>query len=158
MQTRLNSKEGINFTEFSYQIFQAYDWLHLLKTYNCTFQVWFYITFLKKKILKQNWISFFKLGGNDQTGNIHTGYELISKVLPGKTAYGLNLPLITTETGEKLGKSVGNSVSLDSGPYSLYQFFFNTSDKMSEEYLKLFTFLPLNEIDDLMREHQVLEL
>lgn len=76
-------------------------------------------------------------------------------MLPGKDIYGLSLPLITTENGEKLGKSVGNSVSLDSGPYSLYQFFYNTSDKLSEEYLKLFTFLPLNEIEDLMKEHQV---
>jgi tyrosyl-tRNA synthetase len=80
---------------------------------------------------------------------------LISKALPGKEIYGLSLPLITTEKGEKLGKSVGNSVSLDSGPYNLYQFFYNTSDKMSEEYLKLFTFLPLNEIEDLIKEHQV---
>ena len=89
-------------------------------------------------------------------GNITTGHDLIAKVMPKKRIFGLTLPLITAENGEKLGKSAGNAISLNSSPYELYQFFYNTSDKMSDVYLKLFTFLPLNEIDDLMSEHMVL--
>lgn len=101
-----------------------------------------------------------KLGGNDQTGNIKTGWELISRVKQDqeKKVFGLTLPIITTDSGEKFGKSAGNAIWLESSkvsPYSFYQFFVNTSDKMVETYLKLFTFMPLNEIDDLMREHRL---
>ena len=138
IETRLESPEGINFKEFSYQVFQAYDWLHLLEKYDCTLQI----------------------GGNDQTGNIKTGHELISKLKNNQNikVYGFTLPLLTSENGEKLGKSAGNAVWLDSSqasPYDFYQFFYNTSDKMVETYLKLFTFLPLNEIQDIVTEHKV---
>ncbi|RMZ99151.1 tyrosine--tRNA mitochondrial, partial [Brachionus plicatilis] len=97
------------------------------------------------------------IGGNDQTGNIKTGHELISKLKPDKRIFGLTLPIITSEKGDKLGKSAGNAVWLEQDMFSafdFYQFFYNTSDQMVETYLKLFTFLPINEIDDLMLKHQ----
>jgi tyrosyl-tRNA synthetase len=75
-----------------------------------------------------------------------------------KKAFGLTLPIITSESGEKFGKSAGNAIWLDQNlvsPYQFYQFFYNTSDQMVETYLKLFTFLPLNEIADIMEEHRV---
>ncbi|CAF0794593.1 unnamed protein product, partial [Brachionus calyciflorus] len=135
IETRIKSKEGINYTEFSYQLFQAFDWLHLVENHNCTIQI----------------------GGNDQTGNIKTGHELISKLKPEKRIFGLTLPIITSEKGDKLGKSAGNAVWLENDMFSafdFYQFFYNTSDQMVETYLKLFTFLPNNEIDDLMFKHR----
>lgn len=117
-------------------MFQAYDWLHLIDTYNCTIQI----------------------GGNDQTGNIKTGHELVSKLKPDKRVFGITLPIITSEKGDKLGKSAGNAVWLEEALFSsfdFYQFFYNTSDQMVETYLKLFTFLPINEIEDLMRNHRL---
>ncbi|CAL1542803.1 unnamed protein product [Lymnaea stagnalis] len=130
VKSRLNSKEGISCTEFMYQVFQAYDWLHLFQTYNCTIQV----------------------GGNDQTGNISAGFDLINKVTK-QHAFGLLVPLLLTASGEKLGKSSGNSLWLNpnkTSPYELYQHFFNLPDSDVEKYLQLFTFLPMEEIQAIM--------
>ncbi|XP_057666686.1 tyrosine--tRNA ligase, mitochondrial [Diorhabda carinulata] len=134
VQTRLQSPSGMSFTEFSYQLFQAYDWLHLFKTYGCTFQI----------------------GGNDQMGNIMSGHELISKICK-KAVYGLTLPLMTTEIGDKFGKSAGNAVWLSddkTSPFTFYQFWMRQPDSEVEKLLKLFTFDPLGSITDLMRQHR----
>ncbi|GLV44987.1 Tyrosyl-tRNA synthetase mitochondrial [Carabus blaptoides fortunei] len=134
VQTRLASPAGMSFTEFSYQLFQAYDWLHLLKEYNCRFQV----------------------GGNDQMGNMMSGHELISK-MSKRSVYGLTLPLVTTEIGDKFGKSAGNAVWLSSrksSPFTLYQFLIRTTDADIERFLKLFTFDSVGSIGDLVRRHK----
>ncbi|KAF9417168.1 hypothetical protein HW555_005679 [Spodoptera exigua] len=134
VQSRINSEIGMSFTEFAYQIFQSYDWLHLLKEYNCRFQV----------------------GGSDQMGNISAGHELISRITK-KNVYGLTLPLVTTEEGDKFGKSAGNAVWLDAkktSPYGLYQFFIRTKDSEVENLLKLFTFYSVGEIQDIMFKHK----
>ncbi|KAK9883730.1 hypothetical protein WA026_001918 [Henosepilachna vigintioctopunctata] len=133
VKSRLQSSVGMSFTEFSYQLFQAYDWLHLFQHYNCRFQI----------------------GGSDQMGNIMSGQELISKIC-NKQVYGLTLPLITTEMGDKFGKSAGNAVWLSpkkTSPFTLYQFWMRQPDSEVEKMLKLFTFLTLGEIKDLMRQH-----
>ncbi|XP_026468082.1 tyrosine--tRNA ligase, mitochondrial-like [Ctenocephalides felis] len=132
VQTRLKDA-GMSFTEFTYQIFQAYDWLHLYQNYNCRFQ----------------------LGGSDQMGNIMSGHELISRVT-NKPVYGITMPLITSEEGDKFGKSSGNAVWLNeekSSPFSLYQFFVRVKDSEVEQLLKLFTFDSLGEIEQLMSKH-----
>ncbi|CAH4032571.1 unnamed protein product [Pieris brassicae] len=134
VQSRINSEVGMSFTEFSYQIFQAYDWLNLLKEFNCKFQI----------------------GGSDQMGNISAGHELISRITK-QSVYGLTLPLVTTEEGDKFGKSAGNAIWLDpnkTSPYSLYQFFIRTKDSEVEKLLKLFTFYSLGEIKDIMFKHK----
>ncbi|XP_045448475.1 tyrosine--tRNA ligase, mitochondrial [Melitaea cinxia] len=134
VQKRMNSEVGMSFTEFSYQIFQSYDWLHLLKEYDCRFQI----------------------GGSDQMGNISAGHELISRTAK-KNVYGLTLPLVTTEEGDKFGKSAGNALWLDSkktSPFSLYQYFIRTKDSDVERLLKLFTFYKLGEISDIMFKHR----
>lgn len=133
VQTRLNSHNGMSLTEFSYQLFQAYDWLRLFEDYNCNFQI----------------------GGADQMGNIMSGHELISKTFK-KPVYGLTLPLITTEMGDKFGKSAGNAIWLSSkltSTFTLYQFFMRMSDVDAEKMLKLFTFDSLRYIEDLMKKH-----
>ncbi|BFZ17181.1 hypothetical protein BsWGS_20220 [Bradybaena similaris] len=132
VKSRLNSKEGLSCTEFLYQIFQAYDWLHLFEQYNCTLQV----------------------GGNDQTGNVSSGFDLIRKVHK-KYVFGLMVPLMLSSSGEKLGKSAGNSMWLSpskTSPYELYQYFFNTQDNEVERYLQLFTFLSFDEIAAVLQE------
>lgn len=133
VQSRLKSEGGMSFTEFSYQVFQAYDWLYLFNKYDC----------------------YFQIGGNDQMGNIVSGHDLVEKTT-GKQVYGLTLPLITTEGGKKFGKSVGNAVWLSpekSSSFSLYQFFVRTTDNDVENLLKLFTFLPIGEISEIMTKH-----
>nr|CAI5820190.1 unnamed protein product [Callosobruchus analis]CAI5820263.1 unnamed protein product [Callosobruchus analis] len=133
VQSRLQSPAGMSYTEFSYQLFQAYDWLHLYKTHKCIFQV----------------------GGNDQMGNIMSGHELISKVCD-KPVYGLTVPLITSEMGDKFGKSAGNAVWLSpvkTSPFIFYQFWMRQPDSEVEKLLKLFTFDTLGAISDLMRRH-----
>lgn len=133
VQTRLESEAGMSFTEFTYQIFQAYDWLHLLQRYDCRFQ----------------------MGGLDQMGNLMTGHELISRV-ERKEVFGMTLPIVTNEEGDKFGKSAGNAVWLDSektSAFGLYQFFIRTPDSEVEKLLKLFTFIPLPQIEQLMLEH-----
>lgn len=132
--SRLKSEVGISFTEFTYMIFQAYDWFQLFKKYDCRFQV----------------------GGNDQLGNIVAGYDLISRFTDNKV-YGLTLPLITTESGNKYGKSAGNPIWLDpemTSPFELYQFFVRTKDADVEKLLKLFTFDTVKSTEDLCRRHQ----
>lgn len=134
VQSRLESEDGMSFTEFTYQIFQAYDWLHLLRKHNCCFQ----------------------MGGSDQMGNLMTGHELISRVERNREVFGMTLPIVTNEEGDKFGKSAGNAVWLDenkTSPFALYQFFMRMPDSEVEKLLKLFTFIPLPEVEQLMQEH-----
>jgi tyrosyl-tRNA synthetase len=126
--------EGMSFTEFTYQIVQGYDFLHLYKEMNCTFQ----------------------MGGSDQWGNITTGTELIRRILGGK-GFALTCPLITKSDGSKFGKSEGENIWLDSkktSPYKFYQYWLNISDEDAEKYIKIFTFLDRDTIDTLVNEHK----
>ena len=87
-----------------------------------------------------------------------TGFELLTKMVPKRRAFSVTFPLLTTAKGEKLGKSAGNALWLDEAllsPYEFFQFFYNTADQIIDVYLKLFTFCPISEIDDLMKKHQV---
>jgi tyrosyl-tRNA synthetase len=130
---RSRLETGISFTEFSYMAIQAYDFWHLFRTEGCELQV----------------------GGSDQWGNITAGIELIGK-REGRQTYGLVFPLITTAAGAKFGKSEAGNIWLDpakTSPYQFYQFWINTDDRDVERYLKLFTFLPLEEIAGTIAEH-----
>ena len=123
---------GISFTEFSYMLLQAFDYQVLYDRHGCVLQV----------------------GGSDQWGNIVAGIELIRRTR-GATVHGVTLPLITTSTGEKFGKSVGNAVWLDPAkttPYAFYQYWRNVDDRDAVPYLKIFTFLSHEEIDALAAE------
>jgi tyrosyl-tRNA synthetase len=123
-------ESGISFTEFSYQLVQAYDFWHLWKADRCELQ----------------------MGGSDQWGNITAGTELISRK-EGVGAHGLTFPLLTTSSGEKFGKTEGGAVWLDpakTSPYKFFQFWVNTDDRDVERLLKFFTFFPLEEIASLM--------
>lgn len=127
---RLNSEGGISFTEFSYQVLQGNDFLHLYDEYGCTLQ----------------------LGGNDQWGNLTSGLDLIHKVR-GVDVNVFTSPIITDAQGKKFGKSEGNAVWLDGtmlSPYRFYQFWFNRPDVEMESLLKAFTFLPKAEIERLV--------
>ncbi len=127
------AKEGMSFTEFTYQLVQGYDFLHLYKEHNCTLQ----------------------MGGSDQWGNITTGTELIRRIGGGK-GYALTCPLITKADGSKFGKTESGNVWLDAertSPYKFYQHWLNTSDADAEKYIKIFTFLSKEEIDALVIEH-----
>ncbi len=131
VQSRMES--GISYTEFSYMLVQAYDFLHLFRAEGCELQ----------------------LGGSDQWGNITAGSYLIDK-REHRQAHGLVFPLITTATGAKFGKSEAGNVWLDAertSPYHFYQFWMNTDDRDVERYLKLFTFLRLDRIAAAMAEH-----
>lgn len=124
---------GITFAEFAYTLIQGYDFLHLYESKNCVMQV----------------------EGSDQWGNITTGLELIKKKL-GKDAYAFTMPLILDSNGNKFGKSEGNALWLDknkTSSYALYQYLINSSDEKVEEYLKVFTFLSKEEIEDVMKKH-----
>ncbi|MEX2486526.1 MAG: tyrosine--tRNA ligase [Nitriliruptoraceae bacterium] len=133
VRRRLDAREqGISYTEFSYQLLQAYDFLHLHRTHGCVLQC----------------------GGSDQWGNIVAGIDLIRRAT-GREAYGLTWPLLTTADGAKFGKSAGNAVWLDAAmttPYAYFQFWVNTADDDVVRFLKLFTFLDLEEIDALAAE------
>lgn len=136
VKKRLSSEaaEGMSFTEFTYQLVQGYDFLHLYKTKNCTLQ----------------------MGGSDQWGNITTGTELVRRIAGGK-AFALTCPLITKADGTKFGKSEGGNIWLDSArtsPYKFYQYWLNTSDVDAEKYIKIFTFLTKEAIDVLTAKHQ----
>jgi tyrosyl-tRNA synthetase len=123
---------GISYTEFSYMLLQAYDFLHLFRKEGCTVQV----------------------GGSDQWGNITAGIDLIRRVEGGE-AHGLVAPLFTTAAGAKFGKTEGGAIWLDpalTSVYKFYQFWLNTDDRDTERYLKLFTFLPRAEIDALLAQ------
>jgi tyrosyl-tRNA synthetase len=128
------AKEGMSFTEFTYQLVQGYDFLHLFRTHNCTLQ----------------------MGGSDQWGNITTGTELIRRIGGGK-GYALTCPLITKADGTKFGKTESGNVWLDpkrTSPYKFYQYWLNTSDEDAEKYIKIFTFLKREEIEDLVNTHK----
>jgi tyrosyl-tRNA synthetase len=131
---RSRLETGISFTEFSYMAIQAYDFWHLFHTEGCELQI----------------------GGSDQWGNITAGIELIGK-RERRQAYGLVFPLVTTTSGTKFGKSEAGNIWLDptrTSPYEFYQFWINTDDRDVERYLKLFTFIPLDEISAAMAEHR----
>ena len=128
------SKEGMSFTEFTYQLFQGYDFYHLYKEKDCKLQ----------------------MGGSDQWGNITTGTELIRRKAQGK-AYAITVPLVTKADGTKFGKTEGGNVWLDAkrtSPYKFYQYWINTSDEDAEIYIKIFTFLDKVTIDALILEHK----
>lgn len=135
VRRRLEDREqGISYTEFSYMLLQAYDFLHLHDRYGCMIQG----------------------GGNDQWGNITAGIELVRKVR-GTEVFGITFPLITTANGEKFGKSAGNAVWLDAtktSPYQFYQFWLNSDDRDVERYLNLFTFLDSEKIATCCEAHQ----
>ncbi|PIA78604.1 tyrosine--tRNA ligase [Gaetbulibacter sp. 4G1] len=127
------SSEGMSFTEFTYQLVQGYDFLHLYKENNCSIQ----------------------MGGSDQWGNITTGTELIRRVGGGK-GFAITCPLITKSDGSKFGKSEGGNVWLDANrtsPYKFYQYWLNSSDEDAEKYIKIFTFLNEEDIKSLVKEH-----
>lgn len=128
VQSRIES--GISFTEFSYMILQSYDFLNLYQTYNCKLQI----------------------GGSDQWGNITAGLELIRKSEEDAKAFGLTVPLVTKADGTKFGKTEGGAIWLDAektSPYEFYQFWINTDDRDVIKYLKYFTFLSHEEINEL---------
>lgn len=129
---RVNSEEGLSFTEFSYQVLQGNDYLHLYDEYGVTLEI----------------------GGSDQWGNLTSGLDLIRKVR-GENVNVFTSPIITDATGKKFGKSEGNAVWLDGemlSPYRFYQFWFNRPDAEMENLLKVFTFLPKAEIERLVEE------
>jgi len=127
-------QEGMSFLEFSYQLVQGYDFLHLYKTKDMTIQ----------------------MGGSDQWGNITTGTELIRRIEGGK-AYALTTKLVTKADGSKFGKSEGGNIWLDpklTSPYKFYQYWLNTSDEDAESFIKIFTFLEREEIEELIEGHR----
>ncbi len=135
VKKRLNgeARDGLSFTEFTYQLLQGYDYVHLNREKNCKLQ----------------------MGGSDQWGNITTGTELIRRTNGGE-AYALTCPLITKADGGKFGKTESGNVWLDAkytSPYKFYQFWLNVSDSDAERYIKIFTSLPKEEIDALVAEH-----
>ena len=124
---------GISFTEFSYQLLQGYDYLHLYKNYDCHLQ----------------------LGGSDQWGNITTGCELIKRMLNGE-AYAITCPLITKSDGKKFGKTEKGNIWLDkekTSPYTFYQFWLNLSDEDAKKFIRIFTLKTKEEIEALEKEH-----
>ena len=127
------AREGMSFTEFSYQLLQGYDFLHLYNEMGCRLQ----------------------LGGSDQWGNMTTGTELIRRINGADDAFALTCPLITKADGGKFGKTESGNVWLDpryTSPYKFYQFWLNVSDADAEKYIKIFTSLPKEEIDDLIAQ------
>ena len=134
VSSRLESG-GISYTEFSYQVLQAFDFLELYRRFHCTLQ----------------------LGGSDQWGNIVAGLDLIRKV-EGGSAHCLTIPLMTKSDGTKFGKTAGGSVWLDpemTSPYAFYQFFLNSDDSDIPKYLKVFSFKSHAEIEELIAQHEV---
>ena len=129
------SKEGMSFTEFSYQLVQGTDFLHLFNNFNCKLQ----------------------MGGSDQWGNIVTGTELIRRKAGGE-AFALTCPLITKSDGTKFGKTESGNVWLDpekTTPYQFYQFWLNVSDEDAAKYIKIFTVLGQKEIEDIISDHNI---
>jgi len=128
------SSDGMSFTEFTYQLVQGYDFLHLYRENKCSIQ----------------------MGGSDQWGNITTGTELIRRIAKGK-GFAITCPLITKSDGSKFGKSEGGNVWLDANrtsPYKFYQYWLNSSDEDAEKYIKIFTFLTEDEIKATIASHQ----
>ncbi len=125
---------GMSFTEFTYQLIQGYDFLHLFKSNNCTIQ----------------------MGGSDQWGNITTGVELVRRVLNGK-GYAITCPLITKSDGSKFGKTEEGNIWLcaeRTSPYKFYQYWLNSSDEDAEKYIKIFTFLKKEDINNVLNLHK----
>ncbi len=136
VKNRINaeSKEGMSFTEFTYQLVQGYDFLYLYQNYNCKLQI----------------------GGSDQWGNITTGTELIRRKAQGK-AFALTSPLVSRADGTKFGKTESGNIWLDTkrtSPYKYYQYWLNASDTDAENYIRIFTFLDKNTINKLIEEHK----
>ena len=136
VKNRLNpdAKEGMSFTEFTYQLLQGFDFLHLYNEKNCKLQ----------------------MGGSDQWGNITTGTELIRRKAQGK-AFAITCPLVTKADGTKFGKTEGGNVWLDAArtsPYKFYQYWLNASDEDAMNYIKIFTFLDRETVEKLVEEHQ----
>jgi tyrosyl-tRNA synthetase len=136
VKKRLSSEDnvGMSFTEFTYQLVQGYDFLHLYKEHDCTLQ----------------------MGGSDQWGNITTGTEMIRRIGGGK-GFALTCPLITKADGTKFGKTEGGNIWLDAertSPYKFYQYWLNTSDEDAEKFIKIFTFLDKAEINSLIETHK----
>ncbi|TAN17085.1 MAG: tyrosine--tRNA ligase [Chitinophagaceae bacterium] len=134
VKKRLESETGMSFTEFTYQLVQGYDFYYLYTQKNCKLQ----------------------MGGSDQWGNIVTGTELIRRKAGGE-AFAFTCPLITKSDGGKFGKTEKGNIWLDpnrTSPYQFYQFWLNTADADAEKYIKIFTFLPREEIEDLITAHQ----
>jgi tyrosyl-tRNA synthetase len=130
------AKVGMSFTEFSYQLLQGYDFLHLYKNMDCKIQ----------------------MGGSDQWGNITTGTELIRRKVGGK-AYAITCPLITKSDGSKFGKTEDGNIWLDkskTSPYKFYQYWLNSSDEDAENYIKIFTQLDQERISNLILEHRAM--
>jgi len=134
VSTRLEGEAGISYTEFSYMLLQAFDFVHLSKAHGCRLQV----------------------GGSDQYGNITAGCEL-SRKMGGPQLFGLTAPLLLDSAGQKMGKtSTGERVWLDpkrTSPYAFYQYFLNVGDEDAPRLLRLFSFRPLAEIDEIVRTH-----
>ena len=129
------SKEGMSFTEFTYQLFQAYDFYYLFKKFKCTIQ----------------------MGGSDQWGNITSGVELIRKKT-GKKVSAMTCPLITKADGTKFGKTEDGNIWLDknkTSPYKFYQYWLNSSDEDSKKYVKIFTFETKKYIHNLIAQHEL---
>jgi len=129
VKKRMESEDGMSFTEFCYQILQGYDFYHLYKTHGCTLQI----------------------GGSDQWGNITAGTELVRRIC-GEEVFGMTFPLVCDSTGKKFGKSEGNAIFLDARKtscYDFYQFFLRAMDADVIRYLKIFTFLPFERIAEL---------
>ena len=130
---RRRLETGITYAEFSYMLLQGFDFVHLFQKHNCLMQV----------------------AGSDQWGNITTGVDLIKKMLDGQ-AYAFTMPLILDASGKKFGKSEGNALWLDkdkTAPYAIYQYLINSDDSKVLEYLKVFTFLSREEIEDIYAQH-----
>ena len=138
VKRRLNGEasDGLSFTEFTYQLLQGYDFLHLFREKNCKLQ----------------------MGGSDQWGNITTGTELIRRTLGGEAeAFALTCPLITKADGKKFGKTEQGNIWLDkryTSPYTFYQFWLNVSDDDADRYIKIFTSIPQEEINALIEEQK----
>ncbi|KAI0082072.1 tyrosyl-tRNA synthetase [Panus rudis PR-1116 ss-1] len=144
VSARLASQQGISFTEFTYQLLQAYDFYTLHKNSGCTIQI----------------------GGSDQWGNIVSGIDLINRIVPQvgpnggheEKVFGITTPLLTTASGAKFGKSAGNAVALNpdiTSVFDFYQFFLRTTDADVGRYLRIFTILPLETIQDVLEKHKL---
>jgi len=132
VRRRMDAEEGVSYTEFTYQILQAYDFHHLHKNHGVRLQI----------------------GGGDQWGNITAGIDFIRK-MDGAEAYGFVIPLVTDSRGQKFGKSAGNAIYLDpdmTSPYQMYQYLLNADDASVIQYLRYYSFLPLEDIEALARE------
>ena len=136
VKRRLENQHGINYSEFSYQLFQSYDFYYLYRKYGCTVQI----------------------GGHDQWGNITMGIEYIQKrmQIQQPQVFGITAPLLTTKNGVKFGKTAGSPVWLDetkTSPYQMYQYLFNLPDEYMNQYLYMFTLREEGEIEQIMQEH-----